>query len=85
MKNLLTRKVTPFSLGIILVIVTMYVYLYEYFSPRGQCEREVRKGEVVAAVERVSQAQSNPMTQRILDQLIEGEIKKCLEERADQR
>lgn len=83
MRNFLTKPLTSISLGALIGFLMLLAYLYQYFSPEGQCEREVRESEAVSAMERVSNRQTNPMAQQILESLIESEIQKCLEAREE--
>jgi len=56
------------------------IYLFNYFSPQGQCEREARKNIGEAAAVANFNALDEPY-KSIIEGMVKDETKKCMEER----
>lgn len=69
-------------MAVIVAVIFGIIYLFNYFSPQGQCERQAKKQVYeAAAVANINEV--NPMYKTILDGMIKDETKKCMEERGE--
>ncbi len=80
MTNIFTKQISPIPMAIIVVVIFGIIFLIQYFSPQGQCEREAKRNVYkAAAVANINEV--NPMYKTILDGMVKDETRKCLEER----
>lgn len=80
MTNIFTKQISPIPIALIGAVIIGIIYLIQYVSPQGQCERQAKKNVYeAAAVANINDV--NPMYKTILDGMVRDETKKCLEER----
>lgn len=67
-------------MAVIVAVIFGVIYLIQYFSPQGQCEREARMNVGKAAAVADFNSLEEPY-KSIIEGMIKDETKRCLEER----